>query len=162
MNLHADNCAGQNKNKYVIFFLLYLALTKRYKTVSLYFMIPGHTKNICDSSFGNVKRLYRKRNVLHPGDMMSVIEESSKTSRCIPSRNVKWQDWRSLLEKQFKVPSNFKITAFQSFTSKMHAPGKLFVKKLHNSEDELCFDFLRNNSGETAAASILQALEDDS
>lgn len=72
VRLHADNCAMQNKNLFGPFYLIVLILSVLYESAELFFMIPGHTKNVCDSSFWHVKRLYRSRNVLHPQQMMGI------------------------------------------------------------------------------------------
>lgn len=145
LRLHADNCSGQNKNRFVLFFILYLAMSGRFKSVQLCFMIPGHTKNVCDGSFGHVKRKYRSENVLHPGEMMKVISNSAKNTECVPSVAIDWMKWRDLLVMYFKVPSSFKITRYQIFESREDSPGELFAKALHDSETEEKFSFLSLN-----------------
>ena len=44
--LHADNCAGQNKNCYTIWFLNWLVLNDFFKRVELRFLVAGHTKKL--------------------------------------------------------------------------------------------------------------------
>ena len=56
--------------------------------VDLFFLIAGHTKNLCDGAFGHVKRRIKVRDVHTPQEMMNVIEDSSNTTKCIPSANV--------------------------------------------------------------------------
>lgn len=56
LRLHADNCSGQNKNKFLLFLMLYLVMYGKFKSVELCFMIAGHTKNSCDGSFGSMKK----------------------------------------------------------------------------------------------------------
>ena len=52
-----DNCAGQNKNKCVIrMACLWRIDMGIYKTVIVLFLITGHTKNICDRRFKDVKK----------------------------------------------------------------------------------------------------------
>lgn len=46
--LSADNCGGQNKNRFVLWYLAWLVFTGREKRIELDFMIPGHTKNVVD------------------------------------------------------------------------------------------------------------------
>ena len=45
--LHSDNCSGQNKNRFVIFYLLWRVMVGLDDEVILYFLILGHTKNVC-------------------------------------------------------------------------------------------------------------------
>ena len=48
LTLAFDNCGGQNKNRMVLTYLLYLVESNVYKTVEAVFLVAGHTKNICD------------------------------------------------------------------------------------------------------------------
>ncbi len=54
--IHCDNCAGQNKNRYVIWFCSWLVETKQFDEVQLCFLVAGHTKNECDGAFSAVKK----------------------------------------------------------------------------------------------------------
>ena len=56
VNLHADNCVGQNKNNANIHYLLWLVMTGRHKNASLSFMLVGHTKFGPDRFFALFKR----------------------------------------------------------------------------------------------------------
>ena len=53
------------------------SLTGRHKTITLSFLLTGHTKFSCDWCFGLVKRLYRKTKVDCLGDIAAVVEQSS-------------------------------------------------------------------------------------
>ena len=44
LKLHADNCAGQNKKNTMLQYLMWRVLSGLHKTISLSFMITGHTK----------------------------------------------------------------------------------------------------------------------
>lgn len=68
--LHADNCSGQNKNPYTLWFLCWLVCYELYDVVELRFSIPGHTKNVCDGASDHIKRDFRKSEVLVPGDAL--------------------------------------------------------------------------------------------
>ena len=43
LKLHADNCAGQNKNNTMLQYLMWRVLSGQHKTILLSFMITGHT-----------------------------------------------------------------------------------------------------------------------
>ena len=53
--VQADNCVGENKNKYVFAFLALLVLYGWYDEVEADFLIVGHTHDDVDSMFGTVK-----------------------------------------------------------------------------------------------------------
>lgn len=61
--IYADNCGGQNKNNAMLKFLLFLAQSKCVESVSIIFVMKGHTKNHCDRGFGNLKRRYGREDV---------------------------------------------------------------------------------------------------
>ena len=86
--LHSDNCSGQNKNRFVIFYLLWRVMVGLDDEVILYFLIPGHTKNVCDGSFGHVKRNLLNNDVLVPKDMMNVIIGSVKSNNYMAGAQV--------------------------------------------------------------------------
>ena len=44
LHLHADNCSGQNKNRYVMQYLAWRVLSGLNKYITLSFLIVGHTK----------------------------------------------------------------------------------------------------------------------
>lgn len=94
LRLHADNCSGKNKNRFVLLFLLYLVLYGVFDHVELCFMIARHAKNECASSFCHVKRVFRRKDVIHLRDMMKVISNSSSSSTCISSTEVQWIQWK--------------------------------------------------------------------
>eukprot|EP00117_Sycon_ciliatum_P015516 scpid43064/ scgid15324/ len=57
--LHADNCAGQNKNRTVMAYLAWRCITGLHQRISLSFMITGHTRCLVDGLFGLLKQKYR-------------------------------------------------------------------------------------------------------
>lgn len=65
-NLNADNCSGQNKNKYILWYFAWRALLNFEDCITLYSLVAGHTKNTCDGSFGLNKRNIKQRNVFCP------------------------------------------------------------------------------------------------
>ena len=76
-HVHADNCSGQNKNSAMMQYLMSRVLTGRHKSITLSFLLTGHTKFSCDWCFGLVKRLYRKTRVDCLDDIAAVIHDSS-------------------------------------------------------------------------------------
>ena len=48
-HFHADNSVGQNKNKTTLHYLLWRCAKGLHKTISLHFMIAGHTECLCDA-----------------------------------------------------------------------------------------------------------------
>ena len=58
-SLHADNCSGQNENNTMVQYLMWRVLTGLHQSISLRFMIAGHTKFSPNACFGLIKRKFR-------------------------------------------------------------------------------------------------------
>jgi len=56
----ADNCAGQNKNTYLMWYLIWRLANGFNKKASISFMLAGHTKFAPDWCFALFKRQYRR------------------------------------------------------------------------------------------------------
>ena len=54
-----DNCVGQNKNKTVVRYLMWLVESGYCKKVVFLFLVKGHTKNLCDQMYNLLKGKYR-------------------------------------------------------------------------------------------------------
>lgn len=76
--MQSDNCAGQNKNCFVLWYCEWLFQLKEFKEVLLYFPVAGNKKIQCDRRFVQMKKLFRKSNVLSPTDMKDIINRSSE------------------------------------------------------------------------------------
>ena len=77
VHLHADNCVGQNKNNTIIQYLCWRVLCGLHRTVTLSFMVVGHTKFSPDWCFGLLKQRYRRSRVGCLDDVVKVVEESA-------------------------------------------------------------------------------------
>ena len=80
MKLHADNCAGQNKNKTMLAYLLRQTLTGRHGKILLSFMIAGHTSCQVDACFGLFKKLYRRSDTDTVAHLADVIERPASVN----------------------------------------------------------------------------------
>src|SRR5438132_3497655 len=67
-------------------------------------MIPGHTKFICDSFFGQIKKIYRNQKVNTIDDVEKIINNSSKRNQAIQYNNSlgwTWYNFTSLFKNYF-------------------------------------------------------------
>lgn len=97
--LHCDNCAGQNKNRFVVWFFAWIVSIGMFDEAELNFLIAGHTKNECNGAFGCIKRALRKTNVKSPKQMRDLINSSSVRATAIKPGDVQWILWKN---KQFQ------------------------------------------------------------
>ncbi len=105
--IHADNCGGQNKNRFcLIGFVSFLTLSGLFDEVSLFFLIVGHTKNVCDGSFGNVKTFPVPAMCTHLKPMMTILKDCAANSMSVFASQVKWQDLERNFGKAFQISSS--------------------------------------------------------
>lgn len=75
-----DNCGGQNKNRWVVWFCSFLVLVGLCDEVHLHFMVAEHTKNAADGGFGIFKKALRRNNVVTPQDITRLLSTCSQTT----------------------------------------------------------------------------------
>ena len=131
----ADNCIGQNKNNALLQYLMYRVLSGKHKSITLSFMLVGHTKFSPDGYFGLIKKKYRRSKVYTYDHLVDVINSSTKgkSNICQTYRDeqgkpsVQYRKWTSWLSKHFnKMPG---ITAYQHFYIEESKPGVVCVKE---------------------------------
>ena len=77
LHLHADNCSGQNKNRYIMQYLAWRVLSGLIKCITLSFLVIGHTKFSPDWCFGLFKQAYRRMKIGCLDDIVQVVEKSA-------------------------------------------------------------------------------------
>ncbi|CAG8764842.1 4573_t:CDS:2, partial [Ambispora leptoticha] len=63
-----------------------------YEEIIVNFMLPGHTKFICDSFFGQIKKVYRDNRANIIDDVENIVNSSSKGNDAIQYKNGKGLD----------------------------------------------------------------------
>ena len=125
-----DNCVGQNKNNYSLFFYSWLIDCELYDEIELNFMIPGHTKFICDSCFGLIKILYRKSKANTLDDIVSIVNRSTtvhlNTSQLyLNGEGFKYYNFKNYFQMFKKLPN---IQKYHHFYLTSQHPGVIFYK----------------------------------
>ncbi|MCP3921994.1 MAG: hypothetical protein GY714_05335 [Desulfobacterales bacterium] len=167
--LQADNCVGQNKNKYVMWYLLWRILNGLHEKITLSFMVKGHTKFSPDGYFGLFKIQYQKQNIDWIGDVVECAREASRDSIIplpygISLKRKKplfhFYDWKSFLSKFFKdIPE---IASYSYFLFSNDSLGNLRLKKNPNDTEKTML-LLKNEhkrfTGPIKMPKILEPLE---
>ncbi len=120
-HLHCDNCSGQNKNRFVLWYMLWCCICSLHRSIQMHFMVVGHTKFAPDWCFGLFKQRYRLTPVSSLDDVIGVVTSSTQTGVNIPqlvgneSGNifVPQFDWQAFLGEFFKPLHGVK--SFQHF-----------------------------------------------
>ena len=116
MHLHAENCAGQNKNSYVMWYLLWFVLISRHVSITMSFLLTGHTKFSVDWCFELMKRTFRRTKVDCLEDIVKVVTDSSTAGVNVPclvgqedgTVLVPMHDWATFLSSFFKKVQGIK------------------------------------------------------
>ncbi len=146
-HLHADNCVGQNKNNYLIWYLMWRVMNGLHEKIALTFMPPGHTKFSPDSYFGLFKIKYRKSTIDTLGDLVACVSHTSENGALVPQPYGKhlgfrepiyeYRNWCHYLERFFKPIDH--ITNYNYFAFDHERPGWVSLKRKMNDECEDVF-----------------------
>lgn len=148
LNITCDNCSGQNKNNLSLWFWSWLIMLGWYEDITINFMIPGHTKFICDSFFGHIKKVYWKHKVNTINDINDIINNSSEGNEAILYDNEKnwiWYDFSTFLKDNFIPLPNIKQYQHFRFSNLPDDIGKVFISK-ESGGKETSFKLLKNNN----------------
>ena len=131
--LQADNCVGQNKNKSVIAYLLWLTLTGRSTDIHLSFMAVGHTRCTVDGYFGLLKQKVRSSDL----DTMEQVEAAVNSCSTVNEAKLyswEWREWDDFLARFFRPVRG--IAKFHHFRVDNTQPGRVFMEAVHDAEEE--------------------------
>lgn len=139
VDLHADNCSGQNKNRFMLWYLCWRTLTNRHSTVGIHFLITGHTKFAPDWCFGLLKQKYRRTAVSCLDDLQDVVRASTVTGANIPQlvgtedgkQIVPTREWSSFLAPYFRTLPGVKSNQHYRFDAQN--PGVVYYKQYSDS-----------------------------
>jgi hypothetical protein len=105
LNLIMDNCAGQNKKKNHVILLVPCLAEMDYfdSAVNIVFLIaPGHTKNMCDRCFNNLKHKYHKSQVFTIDQAVEVCSQSQFVTVWPVHPSNDWFDYHTFLLSMYK------------------------------------------------------------
>ena len=129
-HFHCDNCVGQNKNNYVLGYLVWHVIKGKHKEITLSFMRVGHTRCLVDGHFGIFKKLYRQSEIDTLIQMAEVVNRSS-TNNAAQLYDWRWREWDVFVPKYFrKLPG---ITKYQHFQVRDTDLGSVYVRESWNS-----------------------------
>ncbi|KAK7487250.1 hypothetical protein BaRGS_00021478 [Batillaria attramentaria] len=142
VQLHCDNCSGQNKNNFLIWYFIWRVVKGLHTEVNINFMPAGHTKFAPDWCFGLLKRAFRRDEVNCLQDLCRVVEESTAESRINIPQLVGHEDgtvvvptfdWQNFLSPAFRrMPG---VLQYSHFRVTRERPGVLFYRS-SLAEDE--------------------------
>jgi len=142
LQLNADNCVGQNKNNFMLWYLAWRVATGLNATATISFLPAGHTKFSPDWCFGLIKRVYRRTKVSCMQDIVNVIHKSSEKALNLPQLVgdedgkviVPTYDWKAFLTPAYKKVVGLKKN--HHFHISDADSGKLLTKEYTECEND--------------------------
>ena len=138
VTLQSDNCAGQNKNQTMMWYLAWRIIVGLHDRIELNFMLPGHTKFRPDAYFALLKKCYKRQNRIDDlADLAECVRKSGRNATSVPQLYKDWEyyDWTAFLSQWFAPQvghSKFHLYAFD----KGH-PGIMKVKVIPGFGSEM-------------------------
>ena len=144
-NLQLDNAAGENKNKFVLFFCALLVGAGVFRKVKLSFLPVGHTQEDIDQLFSRLAEALRRKDCNTWADLESIIASSYTSTNGSKPRIVKnpmvpdFKTWMSGIKWQVQghsTPMCFKFVKNDEDDVVMYARGRTSVNVVDGQKDE--------------------------
>ena len=138
--LHADNCCGQNKNNTMMQYLMWRVMTGLHDSITISFLIVGHTKFAPDGCFGLLKREFQRTEVSSLADLEQVVQSSAvvNKSQLVGSQAgesiVPMKDWAGSLGPHFRRLTGIK--RYHHFRFDKNTPGVVHLRLYSDSPEE--------------------------
>ena len=142
VHLHADNCSGQNKNNYFMWYLAWRTMLQLHNTINYSFLVAGHTKFGPDRCFGIIKRAYKVTYISSLYELAKMVDFSStigvNKAQLVGKHDgkviVPVYDWSNFLSHYFtKIPN---IKSYHHFRFSKDEPGKVYFKEFNSSIEQ--------------------------
>ncbi|XP_062575096.1 uncharacterized protein LOC134237029 [Saccostrea cucullata] len=141
--IHADNCAGQNKNRYVLAYFCWRVLLGLHQQITFMMQIPGHARCLVDSSFAHIKRLYRRTDCNSIADLRNIVDKSCYSNNAVlfeEEETWMWLDWMEFFSSTFSPLKG--LRDYQHFRFTQDRPGFVLCRK-SNVDEEIPFKLLK-------------------
>ena len=149
VHLNADNCSGQNKNNYFLWYLAWRTATELHRNINYSFLIAGHTKFGPDRCFGILKKSFKVSFISSLYELARMVDTSSNAgvnkAQLVATHDgrviVPVYDWSTFLGQYFKKLPNIK--KFHHFRFSKDEPGVVYCREFLSSPEQAFF-LLRN------------------
>ena len=101
--------------------------TKVYETVEIIFLVCGHTKNICDRKFKELKRDFHHKNIYTMSQLINALNISSQVTALLCS-STDFFNWDTFFDKVYKRPAAGTVSKNHIFIGQLKSPGILITE----------------------------------
>ena len=164
VHLHCDNCTGQNKNRFMMYYLMWRILCGLHHEITLSFLIVGHTKFAPDWCFGLAKQCFRKTPVSCLDDIANTVASSSIVNipQLVGTHDgdlfVPSYDWSNFFNSHVIKTALKGISKFQHFRFSRTSPGDVYVKS-SSTGSEKKITLLKEQSWQPSPDELPEAIE---
>lgn len=113
VTFYSDNCAGQNKNKYIASLYLYATTFLEIPSITHKFLITGHTQNEGDSMHSCIekekRRLLKGGPIFIPAQWIPVIQGAKKKGKPYHVKEMDQSEMMDLQKLSNDIGTNFTI-----------------------------------------------------
>ena len=123
-------------------YLAWRVITGLHKSITISFLLVGHTKFAPDWCFGLLKQRFRKTKVDCLDDIAEVVKSSAEVNKVqlVATQDgqslVPTYDWSGFFDEPFKQTALKGITGFHQFRFTSDCPGHVFVKSASNQPEK--------------------------
>jgi hypothetical protein len=159
LSLYCDNCMGQNKNRQMLAMIQhFLSLSKKIRTVSITYLVPGHTYMPVDSMHAVIEKSIQKCVIQAPSEWPTIL----RNARLKPSPYVvkvlhysDFLDWKSF-SKKIKIKDGRKDVKITTIKKLFFEKGTDDVRyKINfNEEEYLVANIKPNQTGQIKKAYV--------
>ena len=97
------------------------------------FLVCGHTKNVCDRMFKELKQKFHHKNVYTMGQLMDVLNYSPKVNAVRAPSEMHF-DWGTYFDKLYKRPANGTVTKNHIFQAEMSSLGHITTERIKGTD----------------------------
>lgn len=137
LTVWSDNCAGQNKNKMLLFLWIYLVARGHFDEVNHKYLISGHSFLSCDRDFAQIEKRRRREKCQVPMDLVRLMVTATPKNPFTVALMQKedFFDFKSAAEATVQTTS-LKISKAHWVRISKDNPGKVGIRETLNDVEE--------------------------
>lgn len=155
LHLHCDNCCGQNKNRSVMAYFCWRVMAGLESSITVSFMVVGHTRCSVDGGFGLAKKRYRMSDCNTMEELSQVISSSSLQND-VNCASWEWHKWDDFLASKFRKIDG--ITKYHHFVFSIEHPGCVKMYKVSNDDNPISLQLSKTPPINLIDATVLPAI----
>ena len=149
----ADNCTGQNKNRTVLKYLIWLHEVGCADEVELIFLVKGHTKNDADKGFNILKKGTKGENIWTEDQLDKAFTKNNQDMidlQRVPAE--RWKAFTDWLDTMYMDPAD--ISANHVFSIGTSATPTTYARQLYRDADPVAQDLKPSSRSQRASKDL--------